>query len=285
MCPVCQVVTLKKEFWATEEQGDYYNNAQNYNSAPTDQEYIKIGSNRAKYLHTIVSKYINLSPEKKWLDIGANYGLLVQYLIKKNLCVWGIEVNHNLVISARQRNLPITNHTVEQFLDKHNVELDIVSAIDVLEHIPEPDTFLNSVNQLLLVDGLLVLEVPNLKSFMAQSHGAQWKYVDREHIHYFTEESLKRILSIFGFDIIYIATSNPFLESFSIKKLLQYFSPSIQPGDRLSRPLKSKLPRYREDSNHQKKSILRLLLRKVLIYFIRVLKREDFLLIIARKHG
>jgi hypothetical protein len=69
----------------------------------------------------------------------------------------------------------------------------------VLEHTHHPVELVKFLSNLLTTEGIIYIEVPNLKSGCAKIFGKYWKgyYVPR-HIFHFTKESLNEILRLAG---------------------------------------------------------------------------------------
>jgi len=71
---------------------------------------------------------------------------------------------------------------------------DVISCIEVIEHIPEPRPTLELLARLLAPDGLLLLSTGNLRSPLARALGIAFPYcVPEIHVSYFGSASLKLI--------------------------------------------------------------------------------------------
>lgn len=285
-CTQCGITFLEKKLWATEEEPNYYKNAQNYISAMHDPFRVKISRDRALSLIARICHYFQNKHETKWLDVGANNGLLVEELLNASYNAEGLELNESLVALAQSRKLPVRQCDITNLSRTRPSEYDVISAVDVFEHLPQPIKFLESMKNLIKNNGLLVLEIPNIESFLARHHKMQWRYVDREHLHYFSQKTLRNLLMKYGFTIERVYTTNPFLVTMSMKKLLHYYVPRSIDGDRLQRALKGVTVPV--DYHDVKKTLhftaLRSLIKKLLIAGIHLLHREDFILVIARNN-
>jgi 2-polyprenyl-3-methyl-5-hydroxy-6-metoxy-1,4-benzoquinol methylase len=62
---------------------------------------------------------------------------------------------------------------------------DLVTAWDVLEHIPRLDEYVKTVNFILKKDGLFFCTLPNISSFIARISGSKWNSLLLEHLWYF----------------------------------------------------------------------------------------------------
>ncbi len=67
---------------------------------------------------------------------------------------------------------------------------DLITAIDVLEHLPHLDEHFSALAQLLSSDGRLVLSVPDPTTLTAKLMGAKWSMYLLEHLWYFTPQSI-----------------------------------------------------------------------------------------------
>ena len=86
---------------------------------------------------------------------------------------------------------------------------DVIVCNDVIEHMVNPFDFLREIKEKLKVDGVIVGSVPNVR-FVGNLFDLlirkDWKYVDsgildRTHLRFFTEKSLRRALSDGGYVI------------------------------------------------------------------------------------
>jgi SAM-dependent methyltransferase len=80
-----------------------------------------------------------------------------------------------------------------------NKKYDLIILRHVLEHTHHPVELVKFLSNLLTTEGIIYIEVPNLKSGCAKIFGKYWKgyYVPR-HIFHFTKESLNEILRLAG---------------------------------------------------------------------------------------
>ena len=74
---------------------------------------------------------------------------------------------------------------------------DVVAGFHVLEHVPDPVAFAESVCDRLVPGGLLYLRVPNARSLIARLRGRGF-YIET-HISHFSSKSLRRSLESAGF--------------------------------------------------------------------------------------
>jgi SAM-dependent methyltransferase len=100
------------------------------------------------------------------------------------------------------------------FLDE--VELprdgfDVICLYHVLEHVEGPGSMLERLAGLLAPGGLLVIEVPNIASAMAERRGERWPAVQpRElHVSHFTPRTLRGLVERSGLEVAEVDTVAP----------------------------------------------------------------------------
>lgn len=141
------------------------------------------------------------------LDIGSGVGLFLKLAADRGYKTLGVDVSSWACEYARKNfNLTVFNGEFKDAGFKPE-SCDIITLWHILEHVRDPQPFLNDINRLLKNNGLLALEVPNIASRMAQIAGIHWELMaPREHLFYFTPQTLKRMLASAGFDVLKIKT-------------------------------------------------------------------------------
>ena len=136
------------------------------------------------------------------IDIGCNDGKFLMALKNqgfKNL--YGLEPTRNTAEAAKSSGFSVTNEyldvVVAESLVREHGEFDVVVTRQVLEHIKDIKSFLGSVRTLLKDKGILVIEVPDSEINFKHSDYGVWE----EHLNYFTQSSLTRILSEMGWEV------------------------------------------------------------------------------------
>ena len=114
----------------------------------------------AKWEHDEALK--NIKVGDRVLEIGAGRGSFLQKAIgiEKVRCV-GLELNQSAAASAKARGIDVLVETSEQHAKNHVNEYDIICLFQVLEHVPNPGSLLNSVMRMLKLDGRLIIGVPD----------------------------------------------------------------------------------------------------------------------------
>jgi 2-polyprenyl-3-methyl-5-hydroxy-6-metoxy-1,4-benzoquinol methylase len=152
-----------------------------------------------------------LLPSKytKVLEIGCGAGGFAENL--KNTCqVWGIEPVAEVAKIAQQRMDKVLVGTYESVYDDlPDNYFDLVICNDVIEHLPDPDGFFKSIKSKLDPNAHLIGSVPNVRyvwNLYELLIKKDWKYgdsgiLDRTHLRFFTEKSLRRLFEEHNFTI------------------------------------------------------------------------------------
>ncbi len=100
------------------------------------------------------------------LDVGAGSGILVEEALAFGYKSMGLEPSTWLYNQAKVRNLPVLEGIFPdpRIIDKQ----DVITIIDVIEHVPDPVSLLKSAAQQITEDGVIVVSTPDLGSFFAR---------------------------------------------------------------------------------------------------------------------
>lgn len=142
------------------------------------------------------------------LEVGCGAGGFLQNL--EVLEIWGVEPDQEAAnIAAKHYTRIFNNHYEETAADIPDEYFDLVICNDVIEHLDDHDKFLSSIHSKLKHGGKLVGSVPNVRYYANLYElivEKDWQYVDtgildRTHLRFFTETSLRRALVGAGFRI------------------------------------------------------------------------------------
>lgn len=162
-----------------------------------------IGSQYAKdYLAFL--EYNNVfhhEPKLDILEIGCGTGFFLHLLKNKCNSVLGIEPGYK---KLKKFDVDVID---DFFPNKRiqNKKFDLIIAYGVLEHISDPDFFLEEMKRYLTKNGKISLAVPDCKESV---QNGDLSMLTHEHFSYFNEQSLKSYLCFKGFEIEKLIQSN-----------------------------------------------------------------------------
>ena len=148
----------------------------------------------------------------KFLDIGAGEGFLMNEATKCGYDIMGIDFSS----FALDRFFPhlaekLISGDLYEVLGRLRIEgrrFSVCSAINVLEHVIDPELFLSLIRRLMVPGALLAITVPNDFSKLHELLRTN-KMIDRDfwvsppqHLHYFNSENLQSFLCSQGFDLL-----------------------------------------------------------------------------------
>lgn len=142
------------------------------------------------------------------LEIGCGPGYLIEYLAKLGFKdVMGIDVSEEQINLARSKGLNAKNADAIDYLSEINSKYDIIIAIDLIEHLHRGELIelFRFVNLALHTGGMVVIHTPNGEGLFPQ----HVIYGDLTHSTIFTENSLKQLLHLTGFEKITMQETGP----------------------------------------------------------------------------
>ena len=137
------------------------------------------------------------------LDVGCGVGSFLRLAHAEGYETSGVELSHYAAEYARSNfGLSVFNGELKN-AGFASETFDIITLWHVLEHVSDPKKFLVQVNRLLKKNGLLVIEVPNIRSIAATISLMNWELMaPKEHLFYFNSYTLKKLLQDTGFSIL-----------------------------------------------------------------------------------
>ncbi len=140
-------------------------------------------------------------PPGRLLEIGSSVGLFLDEARRMGWNAYGIEPSRWAAETARARGLSVFNGTLSEFVPEGG-PFDLVVSWDVWEHLEDPVAALRSAYGLLRPGGLFVFTTVNLGGLGRRLFRGRWPWFMRMHLHYFTRESLTRMVRSSGFEVL-----------------------------------------------------------------------------------
>ena len=161
------------------------------------------------------------------LDVGAAAGFFLLAAREQGWKVEGIELSSWLAAWAKDHfDLSIRETPLHegQFPPDH---FDVVTMFDVLEHVEDPTATVRVVRKVLKDDGLFALSYPDYGSIFARLLQRRWWFLLSVHLHYFTRQTIRRLLERNGFEVLSMQRLYPSLQLGYLFERLQVYSPPV----------------------------------------------------------
>jgi len=188
-CKSCKVVYLggyKNKY--VEELYSYY---KKYTGMPKHEVYDELTRKSYMKVLDLISSKIDGTCI---LDVGSGKGDFVEAAQNQGFDITGIELSKDAVDIANKFNLPVYN--LDFFSDSiRESSKDIVTMFEVIEHVPDPVSFIRRAQAIVKPGGIIYITTPNYNSVDRKILGSRWGAIHREHLTYFTPATLLKLVN------------------------------------------------------------------------------------------
>jgi SAM-dependent methyltransferase len=154
-----------------------------------------------RYVEAMTARF-NLTPASYVVELASNDGYLLQYFLKKNIRVLGIEPTANTAQVAIDKGIP----TVIDFfgvrlateLAKKEQGADLLLGNNVLAHVPDINDFVGGMKILLKPAGIITMEFPHLMRLVENN---QFDTIYHEHFSYLSLSSVQKVFGAHGLEL------------------------------------------------------------------------------------
>lgn len=164
-----------------------------FDAHPDDRRYVQFYSGLEEFVKQHTSG-------RTILDVGCGDGVFLSCMSNE----WskrGLEPSASGARLAQKKNLDVTHATLDTA--PQGYEADVVSALDVIEHVIDPHQFVESFKRHLRPGGVVLLLTGDADSYPAKVAGPQWSYLRWcGHISVFSQSGLRRLLESHGFEVL-----------------------------------------------------------------------------------
>ncbi len=128
-----------------------------------------------------IAQHIDIA-DKRIVDVGCGGGILSEALAIAGADVSGIDMSEELIDVAELHSLESgvkLNYqmiSAEQFADQHSEQFDVVTCMEMLEHVPDPDSIIQACSKLVKPGGKLFFSTlnRNRKAWLLAIVGAEY---------------------------------------------------------------------------------------------------------------
>jgi hypothetical protein len=174
-----------------------------------------------KYVDKVVRRF-NLGSDSLVVELAANDGYLLQYVSARRIPCIGVEPTASTAASAREKGIEIIEKffgaSLAREMTSNGRHADLVTANNVLAHVPNINDFASGVATLLQQAGVATFEFPHFLNLVVQN---QFDTVYHEHYSYLSLLTVSRILEKNGlsvFDVEELPTHGGSLRVYAQRK-------------------------------------------------------------------
>ncbi len=203
-----------KEFYSKE----FYSSANkrfNDSSLEVQKEEREFFNSRWESIYNQCIEHFGKTGGFSLFDIGFGFAQSLLFFKQKGIQVSGLEPSIEGAEYARKQGLEVYNTDIEDFSCVGNRRFDVVTLLNVLEHLRFPAKTLADIRKKLLKPGgLLVIDVPNdFNDFQTTADTEfsldKWWLCPPAHINYFSVTTLCNLLQKCGYSIVHKESSFP----------------------------------------------------------------------------
>lgn len=195
---------------------------------PIDPEHVeRYGYQRAAVYRQVLRLVQRALPDGgRLLDVGCQFGIFLAMAKQAGYDVAGVEVAHQEAVHARERTQSAVYDQPLEALGLPSGSFDVVTYLDVIEHLEDPMGQLREAFHILTAGGWIVVRVPNLVF-----HSTKMRVLERlfgreraqrfsrqstfcglqapSHMNWFTAGSLRTAVALAGFEDVRIVLGRP----------------------------------------------------------------------------
>jgi 2-polyprenyl-3-methyl-5-hydroxy-6-metoxy-1,4-benzoquinol methylase len=167
-----------------------------------DPDYLKRNEAHLLTAQKVLQKLLTVKSSGVLLDVGCATGDFLS-IAQDFYIVEGLELSKWSSDIAKQRCFKIHTCPLTELPDK---KFDIITLWAVIEHFENPQQEIKKIYNLLNPDGIICIWTGNIDSLPSKILGKKWWYIQGQHIQYFSQKSLHKLLSDNNFKQIMMDT-------------------------------------------------------------------------------
>lgn len=139
------------------------------------------------------------------IELGSNDGIMLKHFAKSGISHLGIEPSYNVAEVARKNGI----NTMSSFFNEDTAgqvvkqygQADVISAANVMCHIPDLHSVAKGVNCLLKPTGVFVFEDPYLGDMIQKT---SYDQIYDEHVYIFSVQSVANTFGFYGLEVFHV---------------------------------------------------------------------------------
>ena len=222
-CARCGLIQLDDDTAPVDET--FYDYYASRIGLPRDEVHLPLTTERYR---SLLAKLEPLVSGRRLLDVGCGEGQLVAAASASGWDAHGIDLSPSAVEICRSFDLPCSR------TDLFDASLaagsfDVITMIELIEHVADPGRFLARAEELLTPGGVVHLTTPNHGALGRRVLGQAWGPYSPAHLSYFSPASFRRLVaSSTGLEVVGIGSRN--ISAAALRKLARRRAPAVAGG-------------------------------------------------------
>lgn len=170
----------------------------------------------------------------RFLDVGCSFGGFVAAAERAGYTATGLDLSAFAVKEGKKRG----RNLIQGFVEPQTFapeSFDIVSLIEVMEHLPDPKEAARTLSGWLRPGGLAVIQTANFDGRQARRQGSNYHYYLPGHLYYYSARNLKNLLRQAGFSRFRLYRPVDFSLKAKLQKMRKQAEPESVSAGRLLR--------------------------------------------------
>ena len=181
----------KNEFWNEKKIDINFN--QNWHEILTSSTASRERLLRSKKQFEYINSKLKLDKEIKIIDIGSGFApILYNFSNAHYLNLYALEFDSNICKYLEKQNIKSINASIDE-LSKTSEVFDLIIISHTLEHIADPNKFLEKIKKISRKNTILFIEVP-YKDYLEP-------FNENLHLNFFSKRSLSQSIKNIGFKV------------------------------------------------------------------------------------
>lgn len=152
------------------------------------------------------------------IDLGASAGVFldaIQSLASETIAIEPTKFYSKYLISKKHKYYPYPEDAINE-----QVQADIVTCFDVIEHLSNPKLLVENAFKLLKPGGIFVLSMPNLNDFLRKTIKSDFEefFFMKVHLNYFSANAIDKLFD----DIPFSNLKIDYLHKYGIENMLRW---------------------------------------------------------------
>ncbi|GAB4501657.1 MAG: hypothetical protein Fur0035_12000 [Anaerolineales bacterium] len=143
-----------------------------------------------------LQRLVRLGARGRLLDVGCARGAFLDAARRENFETFGTELSpENAALCQRNQHRVILGSAADAA--QFQIKFDVISCLDVIEHVPQPREFFSQLVNLLAPGGWLVISTPNYSGLIARILQQRDPFmIPPEHLNFFTAAGMRALFEI-----------------------------------------------------------------------------------------